>query len=387
MPVLNRIADFAPEMAKWRHHLHSHPELEFDCHATAAFVADQLRAFGVDEIHQGIAQSGLVAIINGQGAGPTLGLRADMDALPISEMTGAAHASTKTGVMHACGHDGHMVMLLGAAKYLAETRRFAGRVALIFQPAEEEGGGGEVMVREGIMDRFDISQVYALHNAPNLDLGHFITTPGPIMAAVDTAYVTVTGRGGHGANPHECVDPIVAAIAMISAVQTIVSRNIYALQDVVISVTQIHAGTASNIIPDQATFWATIRTFDKDVQAQVQKRFEEIVAGHAAAYGVQAELIYELGYPATINQPECTDFAADVAREIVGEAAVDARAPREMGAEDFSYMLEARPGAYLFIGQGPGAGLHHAAYDFNDDVAPIGASFFARLAERAQPLP
>ena len=195
MPVLNRIADFAPEMAKWRHHLHSHPELEFDCHATAAFVADQLRAFGVDEIHQGIAQSGLVAIINGQGAGPTLGLRADMDALPISEMTGAAHASTKTGVMHACGHDGHMVMLLGAAKYLAETRRFAGRVALIFQPAEEEGGGGEVMVREGIMDRFDISQVYALHNAPNLDLGHFITTPGPIMAAVDTAYVTVTGRG------------------------------------------------------------------------------------------------------------------------------------------------------------------------------------------------
>ena len=390
MPVLNRIAGYAGEMTGWRRYLHQHPELKFDCHQTAGFVVERLLEFGADEIHQGIAQSGVVAIINGQGGGqgggPTIGLRADMDALPITEMTGADWASTVQGKMHACGHDGHTTMLLGAAKYLCETRRFSGRVALIFQPAEEDGGGGEVMVQAGVLDRFAIGQVYALHNAPNLPFGHFHTTPGPLMAAVDTAWVTVTGLGGHGAWPHECNDPIVAALAMIQSLQTIISRNVPALEQAVVSVTQIHAGTASNIIPDQATFCATIRSFDKGVQRLIEQRFRAIVDGHAVAFGVTADLIYEIGYPATVNDPAKTEFAADVARDVAGMAAVNATAGRRMGAEDFSYMLDARPGAYLFLGQGPGAGLHHPAYDFNDDVAPVGASFFARLVELAQPL-
>ena len=390
MPVLNRIADYADEMKTWRRYLHQHPELSYDCHTTAAFIVDRLRDFGVDEIHPGIAQTGIVAIINGQdyigAGGPTIGLRADMDALPIHEITRADYASLTPGTMHACGHDGHVTMLLGAAKYLCETRRFAGRVALIFQPAEEDGGGGERMVQEGVMDRFDIGQVYGIHNAPNVPFGHFHTTPGPLMAAVDTAHVYITGKGGHGATPHECIDPIVAGLAMVTAIQTILSRTIYALDEAVISVTQFHSGTASNIIPEDAWFCATIRTFSKDVQALIKRRFEEIVAGNAAAYGVTARLEFDLGYPATINDPVKTDFAAEVARDVSGDAAVDARSLREMGAEDFSYMLEARPGAYLFLGTGPGAGLHHAAFDFNDEAAPIGASFFARLVETAQPL-
>lgn len=386
MPVQNRIAAFADEMKGWRRHLHQNPELGFECHATAAFVAERLREFGVDEIHQGIAKTGIVAIINGQGDGPTIGLRADMDALPILEVTGAEYASANPGKMHACGHDGHVTMLLGAAKYLAETRRFAGRVALIFQPAEEDGGGGQVMVQEGVMDRFGIASVYGIHNAPNVPFGHFQTTPGPLMASVDTAFVYITGRGGHGATPHDCVDPVVAVVGMVQAIQTIIPRNVYALDEAVLSVTQIHTGTASNIIPEEAMFCATIRCFKPDVRALLKKRFHEIVEGHAAAYGVTARIDYDWGYPATINHDDEAEFAAEVAREVVGSDAVDARANREMGSEDFSYMLEARPGAYLFMGIGPGAGLHHAAYDFNDAAAPVGASFFARLVERAQPL-
>ncbi len=386
MPVLNRIAAFAGEMKGWRRHLHQNPELGFQCHETAAFIVARLREFGVDEIHPGIATTGIVAIINGQGDGPTIGLRADMDALPIVEVTGAAYASANPGKMHACGHDGHVTMLLGAAKYLTETRRFAGRVALIFQPAEEDGGGGEVMVQEGVMDRFGIASVYGIHNAPNVPFGHFHTTPGPLMASVDTAFVYLTGRGGHGATPHECVDPVVAVVGMVQAIQTIIPRNVYALDEAVISVTQIHTGTASNIIPEEAMFCATIRCFKPDVRALLKRRFHEIIEGHAAAYGVTARVEYDWGYPATINHEDEAEFAAEVARDVVGADAVDARANREMGSEDFSYMLEARPGAYLFMGTGPGAGLHHPAYDFNDEAAPVGASFFARLVERAQPL-
>ncbi len=386
MPVLNRIASYAEEMKGWRQHLHRHPELAFECHQTAAFIADRLREIGVDEIHTGIAKTGIVALIKGRTEGPVIGLRADMDALPIQEITGAPHASTVPGKMHACGHDGHVTMLLGAAKYLAETRNFAGTVALIFQPAEEDGGGGQVMVQEGMMDRFAISQVYGIHNAPNVPFGHFNTTPGPLMASVDTAFVYITGKGGHGATPHECVDPVVAVVGMVQAIQTIIPRNVYALEEAVISVTQIHTGTASNIIPEEAMFCATIRCFKPDVRALLKKRFHEIVEGHATAYGVTARVDYDWGYPATINHEDQTDFAAEVARDVVGVDAVDARANREMGSEDFSYMLEARPGAYLFLGTGPGAGLHHAAYDFNDEAAPIGASFFARLVERAQPV-
>ena len=384
MPVINRIADYSEDMTAWRHHLHAHPELQFECHETAAFVVAQLRAFGVDAIHEGIAQTGVVALIDGRGAGPTIGLRADMDALPIEEVTGLDHASIVPGKMHACGHDGHTTMLLGAARYLAETRNFAGRVALIFQPAEEGGGGAKVMMEEGILDRFAIKEVYALHNAPGVPVGAFYTTPGPIMAAVDTFHVHITGTGGHGAYPQDTADPVVAAVGIVNAIQTIVSRNHASGDDLVVSVTQIHTGSADNIIPDKAYVNGTVRTFAKETQDIVRTRLADIVSGQAAAYGVTAQLIYDVGYPATVNDPEKTAFAVDVAREV--SADVDDARPREMGAEDFAYMLEKRPGAYLFVGNGNTAGLHHPGYDFNDATAPFGASFFARLVERALPV-
>jgi hippurate hydrolase len=386
MPVINRIAGLAPRMTEWRRHLHAHPELAFDCFETAAFVAARLRDIGVDEIHEGIAQSGIVAVIEGQAPGPVVGLRADMDALPMTEETGVGHASTVPGKMHACGHDGHTAMLLGAAAYLAETRNFRGKVALIFQPAEEDGGGAGVMVEDGIMDRFDIAEVYALHNVPGLDLGRVLTTPGPIMAAVDEFHIHVEGRGGHGAMPHETADPIPAAVSIVQAIQTIVSRNNYALDDLVVSVTQIHAGTTDNVIPGTAYINGTVRTFDPAVQAMVMRRMEEIVSGQGASFGVTARLDYAVGYPATVNDPARAEFAAETAAEVVGAGLVDGAAGREMGAEDFAYMLQARPGAYLFLGGGPGAGLHHPKFDFNDEILPIGASLLARLAERALPL-
>ena len=387
MPIVNRVAAFAEEIAEWRHDLHAHPELDYDVHRTAGIVAEKLKAFGCDEVVTGIGRTGVVGVIRGSKPGnKVIGMRADMDALPIDEITGVAYSSTVPGKMHACGHDGHVTMLLGAAKYLCETRRFAGRVALLFQPAEEDGGGGEIMVKEGVMDRFDVGQVFGIHNAPNLPFGKFLTAPGPYMAAVDTAYVHVTGRGGHGATPHETVDPVVAIVGMVSALQTIISRNLHTLDDLVLSITQIHTGSASNIIPEEGWFCATIRTFSPEVRQMVQRRFHEIVEGHAAAYGVEVRIDYEIGYPPTVNHPAETEFAADVAREIAGAEGVDDRSDREMGSEDFAYMLEARPGAYLFLGTGPGAGLHHPAFDFNDEAAPIGASFFARLVERAQPL-
>lgn len=385
MPVINRIAAFAPEMTAWRHWLHRHPELEFDLPQTAAFVAGKLREFGVDEIHEGIATSGIVALIHGRGPGPVIGLRSDMDALPLAETTGKDWASENPGKMHACGHDGHMTMLLGAAKYLAETRNFAGSVALIFQPAEEEGGGGEVMVKAGIMERFGISQVYGMHNAPNLTLGAFETGPGPVMAAVDTAWVTVTGKGGHGATPEVCIDPVLSIVAMVQALQTIVSRNTSAIDQLVVSINEIHVGTANNVVPESGWFSATIRSFDPAVRDMVEDRFRTIVHGQAAAFGVCVDIRYERGYPPTVNTASNAAFAADVAREISGADLVRDDVERDMGAEDFSYMLEARPGAFVFLGIGPGAGLHHPAYDFNDEAAPIGASYFARLVERALP--
>ena len=384
MPVINRIADYAEQMKVWRRHLHQHPELGTDCFNTAAYVVDRLREFGITEIHEGIAKTGVVALIHGQGAGPVIGLRADMDALPILEASGVPHASLTPGKMHACGHDGHTTMLLGAAKYLAETRNFAGTVALIFQPAEETGGGAEVMVAEGMMDRFAIAQVYAIHNVPGTPVGEFYTTPGPIMAAVDTFHITVTGKGGHGAMPHDTRDPVVAAVGIVQAIQTISSRNHYALDDLVISVTQIHTGSAHNIIPETAYINGTIRTFAKPVLAMVRSRMAEIVAGQSASYGVSGDLRFEPGFPPTVNDPGKTRFAVEVAREVGLFVKDDAL--REMGAEDFCYMLEARPGAYLFLGNGDTAGLHHAAYDFADETAPYGASFFVKLVEMAQPL-
>ncbi len=386
MPVINRIAAFGDDMTAWRRHLHQNPELGQQCQETAAFVVERLRDFGVDEIHEEIAVSGVVAIINGQGAGQTIGLRADMDALPISETTGAEWASRNPGKMHACGHDGHTTMLLGAARYLAETRNFKGRVALIFQPAEETGGGAELMVDEGMLDRFDVNEVYALHNAPDTPVGHFYTTPGPIMAAVDTFHVDIKGVGGHGAYPQDTRDPIPAAVAIAQAMGTIVSRNHRALDDLVVSVTMIHAGTADNVIPEDAYVGGTVRTFDKSVQAMVKRRMADIVAGHAAAFNVDATLRYDEGFPPTVNSAAQTDFAVSVAREVAAEGIVTADATREMGAEDFAYFLEKRPGCYLFVGNGETAGLHQSDYDFDDATAPFGASFFARIAERALPL-
>ena len=385
MPVVNRIADMSGDITAWRRHLHTIPELGLECHKTSAFVAERLREFGVDEMHEGIAKTGIVAIINGQGEGPTIGLRADMDGLPIEEATGVDYASTHAGKMHACGHDGHTAMLLGAAKYLAETRNFSGRVALIFQPAEEFGGGGEVMVQEGIMDTFDIAQVYAIHNAPGKDFGSFNTTHGAIMAAADTFHIHITGKGGHAARPHNCVDPVLAACSIVQALQSIVSRNRDPKDSLVISTTQIHTGTTDNVIPETCYINGTVRTFDKEVQAMVVRRMEEIIAGQAASFGLEAKLEFEFGYPPTVNDDAKAGFAAEVATEIAGATAVDDNITPVMGAEDFSYMLEARPGAYLMLGQGDTAGVHHPLYNFNDEIGPIGASFFARLVERAQP--
>ena len=386
MPIVNRIAEFSEDMKTWRRHLHQNPELGFDCHKTAAFVMARLREFGINEIYDGIAQSGVVALIHGQAPGPVIGLRADMDALPIQEATGAEYASLIDGRMHACGHDGHTSMLLGAAKYLAETRNFVGAVALIFQPAEENGGGGEVMVQEGILERFNIKTVYALHTEPGSPVGQLSTTPGPIMAAVDTFEVYITGQGGHGAMPHLAVDAIPAAVSITQAFQTIVSRNHNSVEDLVVSVTQIHAGAIDNVINDDAFVGGTVRTFLGHVQDMVERRMSEICAGHAAAFGVDVRCVYTRGYPATINSEEQTAFASKVAHEICGDNLTETRRTREMGAEDFSYLLEKCPGCYLFLGQGDGAAWHNAAFDFNDDVAPVGASFFARLVERAHPM-
>ena len=386
MPVINRIAAFAEDMTAWRRHLHQNPELGQQCHETAAFVVGRLREFGVDEIHEGVAVSGVIAVINGQGDGPTIGLRADMDALPISETTGADWASVNEGKMHACGHDGHTAMLLGAARYLSETRNFRGRVALIFQPAEEVGGGAELMVEEGVLDRFDIREVYALHSAPGTALGQFYTTPGPLMAAVDTFHIDIKGVGGHAAYPHETIDPIPASLSIAQGLATIVSRNHNPLDDLVVSVTMIHAGTADNVVPETAYLGGTVRTFDKAVQAMVMRRMEDIVSGQAASFGVQGTLRYEVGYPPTVNDPVATDFAISVAQDISGADVVDAAATPEMGAEDFAFFQEKRPGAYLFIGNGDTAGLHQPDYDFDDAAAPFGASYFARLVERALPL-
>lgn len=381
MAIVNRIGDFAEDMKTWRRHLHMNPELCLECHETAAFVVDKLRAFGVDEVHEGIATSGVVALIRGKGDGPVTGLRADMDALPIVEETGADYASTIPGKMHACGHDGHTTMLLGAARYLAETRNFKGTAVLIFQPAEETVGGARIMVEEGIMERFGIEEVYALHCDPFSDEGQFSTAPGPIMAAVDDFHITLTGRGGHGAFPHECIDPVPCALSIGQALQTIASRNAPPRDPLVVSLTIFQTGTATNVIPETVVMGGTVRSFDPDLRDLVERRFHEIVSGQAASFGVDAKLDYVRNYPATVNHADQTEFAAKVARDVVGDTKVSAEKPPEMGAEDFAYMLEKRPGSYLMLGQGIGPSCHHPKFNFNDDVSTIGASFFARLIE------
>jgi len=387
MPIVNRIAALQDEIAGWRRDLHAHPELGFEEHRTAAAVAEKLRAFGCDEVATGIGRTGVVGVIRGRrtGSGKAVGLRADMDALPIQEITGLPHASTTAGKMHACGHDGHTAMLLGAAKYLAETRNFDGTAVIIFQPAEEGGGGGLEMVKGGLMDRFGISEVYGMHNWPGMPLGAFAVRPGPILASADRMSIVIEGRGSHAAKPHQGIDPIVIGAQMVNALQSIVSRNVDPLASAVISITQFHAGTADNIIPQTAELRGTVRTLTPELRDLMEQRVRAIVEGTARQHGASVKLTYTRGYPVTVNHAEQAAFAAGIASEIVGEEHVRTNVPPVMGAEDFSYMLEARPGAFIFIGNGDTANLHHPAYDFNDEAIPFGASYWVRLVERAMP--
>ncbi len=384
MPILNRAAEMQAEIAGWRQHIHSNPELGFDVHNTAGFVANKLKEFGCDEIVTGIGRTGLVGVIRGRlGDGATIGLRADMDALPITEATGRPYASRTPGKMHACGHDGHTAMLLGAAKYLAETRNFAGSVAVIFQPAEEGGGGGNEMVKDGMMERFAIKKVFGMHNMPGLPVGQFAMREGPIMAATAEFTITITGKGGHAAMPHRTVDPIVVGSQLVGALQTIASRTIDPVDSVVVSVTKFHGGEAYNVIADTAQLAGTVRTLRKDVAAAAEARIRAIAAGLAVAHGAAIDVDYDANYPVTFNHAEETVFAGDVAAAVAGEPNVHRAVQPVMGGEDFSYMLEARPGAFVFIGNGDTANLHHARYDFNDEVIPHGVSYWVRLAETA----
>ena len=386
MAVINRIAEYFDEMKVWRRHIHAHPELDMECHRTAAFVVERLREFGVDEIHEKIGVSGVVGIINGCGEGPTIVLLADMDALPMPEETGLEYASTVEGVMHACGHDGHTTMLLGAAKYLASTRNFSGRVALIFQPGEEGSGGGRYMVEDGLFEKFGISQVFGQHSLPNSPVGNIETCPGPLLASADDFEIHIIGSGGHAASAHETVDPVMIAVNIASALQTIVTRNVDPIKTVVLSITQIHSGTTHNVIPETAMLGGTVRTFDKGVKALMVERMTAIVEQTAEMMGGKARLDYNYGYPATINDTVETNFVCDVAAEIVGDDRVVRDMPPTMGAEDFSYLLEQSRGSYFYIGNGDTAYLHHTKYDFDDEASPVGASVFARIVERAQPL-
>ncbi|WP_144222748.1 M20 aminoacylase family protein [Mesorhizobium amorphae] len=384
MPILNRAAELQEEVAGWRRHIHQKPELNFDVFETAAFVTEKLKEFGCDEVVTGIGKTGVVGIIRGgKGSGSTVGLRADMDALPITETTGKPYASQTPGKMHACGHDGHTAMLLGAAKYLAETRNFAGSVAVIFQPAEEGGGGGNEMVKDGMMDRFGIQKVFGMHNMPGLPVGQFAIRPGPIMAATAEFTITVKGRGGHAAMPHGTIDPIVIASQLVGALQTIASRNTDPVESVVVSVTKFHAGDAYNVIPEAAEIAGTVRSLKKEVARKAEQRIRQLCAGLAAAHDTTIEVDYDANYPVTFNHPDETVFSGDIAAEVAGDGQVQRTIQPVMGGEDFSYMLEARPGAFIFIGNGDSAGLHHPAYDFNDEVIPHGVSYWVKLAEKA----
>ena len=385
MPVINRVADLADEIAAWRRDFHTHPELLFDVHRTAGIVADKLRAFGCDEVVTGLGRTGVVGVIRGRRgeSGKVVGLRADMDALPIVEETGAAYRSQTPGLMHACGHDGHTAMLLGAARYLAETRNFDGTAIVIFQPAEEGGGGGDEMVRDGLMERFGIQEVYGMHNWPGTPVGQFAIKPGPIMAAADRFTITVKGKGGHAAHPHGCVDTLLAASSVVMALQSIVSRNTDPLEAAVLSVCTFKAGETYNVIPQTATLLGTVRTLKPEIQDLIEARITACATAAAATYGAKATVEYRRGYPVTFNHAEQTEFMAGVARAVGADVKTDI--PPQMGAEDFSYMLNRRPGAYIFIGNGDSALCHHPAYDFDDAAIPYGVSLWAKIVEDRMP--
>jgi hippurate hydrolase len=385
MPIVNRVADLHDQIKTWRRDLHAHPELLYDVHRTAAAVAEKLKAFGCDEVVTGLGRTGVVGVIHGatpaggKAAGNTtgkvIGLRADMDALPILEANDLPYKSTVPGKMHACGHDGHTAMLLGAARYLAETRNFAGSAVLIFQPAEEGGAGGKAMIDDGLMERFHIEQVYGMHNQPGLPVGEFAIRPGPMMAAADRVTIEIEGLGGHAARPHFTLDPVLLGAQIVNQVQSIVARSVDPLQAAVISICVFQAGTANNIIPQTALLEGTARSFTPQVRDLLEKRLHEVVEGTARAHGAKATLTYKRDYPVTRNHERETAFAAAVAAQVVGSEQVDSDVAPVMGAEDFSFMLEARPGAFIFVGNGDTAGLHHPAYDFNDEAIPVGTSY------------
>ncbi len=382
MPILNRAAELQDEVKGWRRHLHQHPELMFDVHETARFVEEKLRAFGVDEIVTGMGRTGVVGVIKGQrGSGETLGLRADMDALPIKEATGVDHASKVSGKMHACGHDGHTAMLLGAAKYLAETRNFPGTVVVIFQPAEEGGGGGREMVQDGLMDRFGIDRVYGMHNMPQIPVGEFTIRSGAFFAATDQFMITVRGKGGHAAMPHQSVDPIVSGAQIVQGLQTIAARTVDPIGSVVVSVTKFNAGEAFNVIPEAAKIAGTIRTLDADVRILAEEKLKAISKSIAEAFGASVDVQFWRGYPVTVNDANETQTAIENAVSVVGADSVGRDIDPFMGGEDFAYMLEKRPGSMILIGNGDSAGLHHPAYDFNDEIIPYGISYWASIAE------
>ena len=387
MPIINRIADRHDAITAWRRDYHQHPELLFDVHRTAASVAEKLRAFGCDEVVEGIGRTGVVGVIKGrEGGDRVIGLRADMDALPLPEVTGLPHASKVPGVMHACGHDGHTAMLLGAAEHLCETRNFAGTAVVIFQPAEEGGGGGREMCEDGMMARFGIEQVYGLHNVPGLPIGDFSTCQGPIMASTDTFEIEITGRGGHAAMPHLAVDTIVVVAHLITAIQSVVSRSVDPVQGAVVSVTKVDTdGDAFNVLPETARLKGTVRTLVPEMREICEQRIGELVRTLPSAFGAAGELKYVRGYPTTVNSGPETDFAVSIAEKVSGSGRVNPQQSPVMGGEDFAYMLEERPGAFMFIGNGDSAGLHNPAYDFNDDVIPAGCSYWITLVETAMP--
>ena len=386
MPIINRIADYQEELTVWRRYLHQNPELGFEEFKTSDFVANKLEDMGLS-VHRGLAGTGVVAtLVSGDGTGGSIALRADMDALPLQEKGSIAHRSETPGKMHACGHDGHTTMLLGAAKYLSETQNFNGTVQFVFQPAEEGKGGGEKMIEDGLFKLFPADEVYGMHNMPGIRVGEFAVAPGPMMAARDNFEILIQGRGSHAAMPHQGVDPVVVGSHIVLALQTITSRNINPQESLVVSVTQFHAGEAFNIIPDTVTLKGTCRVFNSELQETLPDRIQQIVDGVSSTFGANSELTYHKGYPATINAVSPTNFCADVAKEIAGsEDGVDLTPTPSMGAEDFSYMLQERPGCYIWAGNGDSAGLHHPEYDFNDQLLAVGASYWSRLVEQRLP--
>ena len=386
MPVKNRFAELQKEITEWRHDIHQHPEILFETHRTSALVKDKLKEFGCDQVIDGIGKTGVVGVINGQTnqSGKVIGLRADMDALPINEETGLDYSSKIPGAMHACGHDGHTSMLLGAAKYLCETRNFDGQAVVIFQPAEEGGGGGLEMCKDGMMENFKIDEVYGMHNWPGVELGKFAIRSGPFFAASDFIEAIISGKGGHAAKPHETIDPTVIASQIVLALQTIASRRSDPVEQVVVSITSFEtSSTAFNVIPQEVKIKGTVRTLDPDVRDLAEKEFLRITELTAEAMGGSADAKFTRGYPVMSNSSEQTEFAAKVARDVAGECA---EAPLVMGGEDFAYMLEERPGAYILLGNGDSSPVHHPKYNFNDDAIPFGCSWLVELVEQKMPV-